>query len=214
MRRQTYTIGVDIYSEGESFATSTITSIQAAAKATGCVTIDVLVDNASAATALSNIQTFIQEKVSGVILANVIPSADPGIISALAAAKIPLVGTFIPAGGGTPFIDENDFASGRSGGVALAENFVKLHPGKLPYLIVGGFPEAGGASVARMNGIETGVKAIIKKLPSSHILLVDTMAVPATAYTATADVLGRIPKGSQILFSGINDEIRTPCTKR
>jgi ABC-type sugar transport system substrate-binding protein len=206
---KTYTIGIDIYSQGESFATGVVASVINEAGVMGCVTVDTLVDNASAATALSNIQTFINEKVNGVILENVVQSADPGLLSALAAANIPVVTSFIspePQSSASPFIDVNDGAAGKSGGEALASNFLKLHPGKIPYVIVGGFPEGGPISVARMSGFESGVKAIIKKLPSSHVMTVDTQASPSVAYTVTGDALSSIPKGSYILFSGINDE--------
>jgi len=206
---KTYTIGIDIYSQGESFATSTVSSIINAAGVMGCVTVDTLVDNASAATALSNIQTFINEKVSGVILANVVQSADPGLLSALAAAKIPVVTTFIspePQSSASPFIDVDDPVAGASGGAALAKNFLKLHPGKKPYVIVGAFPEGGPISVARMDGFLSGVKSVIKGLPSSNVKTIDTQASPSVAYTQTANALSSIPKGSYILFAGINDE--------
>jgi ABC-type sugar transport system substrate-binding protein len=206
---KTYTIGIDIYSQGESFATSVVGSVINEAGVLGCVTVDTLVDNASAATALTNIQTFINEKVNGVILENVVQSADPGLLSALAAANIPVVTSFIspePESSASPFIDVNDSAAGKAGGEALAKNFVKLHPGKVPYVIVGAFPEGGPISVARMAGFESGIKAVIKRLPSSHVQTVDTQAVPSDAYTVTADALSSIPKGSYILFSGINDE--------
>jgi len=206
---KTYTVGIDIYSQGESFATSMVGSVINAASITGCVTIKTLVDNASAATALSNIQTFINEKVSGVILANVVQSADPGLLSALHRAKIPVVTTFIspePQSSSSPFIDVNDAAAGKSGGVALAKNFLKLHKGKVPYVIVGAFPEGGPISVARMSGFSGGVKSVIKGLPGSHVKTIDTQAAPNVAYTQTADALASIPKGSYILFAGINDE--------
>jgi ribose transport system substrate-binding protein len=202
-------VGIDIYSQGESFATSMVSSVINAASIMGCVTVKTLVDNASAATALSNIQTFINEKVNGVILANVVQSADPGLLSALNAAKIPVVTTFIspePQTSKAPFIDVNDAAAGKSGGVALAKNFLKLHHGKVPYVIVGAFPEGGPISVARMNGFAAGVKSVIKGLPSSNVKTIDTQAAPNVAYTQTADALASIPKGSYILFAGINDE--------
>lgn len=206
---KTYTVGVDIYSQGESFATTAVTSIVNAASVMGCVTIKTLVDNASAATALSNIQTFINEKVNGVILANVVQSADPGLLSALHAAKIPVVTTFIspePQSSNSPFIDVNDAAAGKSGGVSLAQHFEKTHHGKVPYVIVGAFPEGGPISVARMGGFSSGVKSVIKGLPTKNVITIDTQAAPNVAYTQTADALASIPKGSFILFSGINDE--------
>lgn len=206
---KTYTIGIDVYSQGESFATSMVASVINAAGVLGCVKVETLVDNASAATALSNIQTFINEKVNGVILANVVQSADPGLLSALAAANIPVVTTFIspdPQSSASPFIDVNDSAAGKSGGMALAKNFAKHHRGKVPYVIVGAFPEGGPISVARMTGFENGIKAVFKKLPGSHVKTVDTQASPSVAYTVTGNALSSIPKGSYILFSGINDE--------
>jgi len=206
---KTYTVGIDIYSQGESFATTTVTSIINAASVMGCVTVKTLVDNASAATALSNIQTFINEKVNGVILANVVQSADPGLLSRLHAAKIPVVTTFIspePQTSSAPFIDVNDAAAGKAGGVALAKNFEKKHPGQMPYVIVGAFPEGGPISVARMSGFASGVQSVVSGLPSKNLITIDTQAAPNVAYTQTADALASIPKGSYILFAGINDE--------
>jgi ABC-type sugar transport system substrate-binding protein len=199
-----YTIGYDVFSDTEDFAVAFTNDQQKVANNMGCVTIVKLVDNADTNTAINNTKIFIQRHVDGVILFQVISAAQPGIMALLNTAKIPAIATAVSAPG-APFVDENDFKTGTLGGIALGKAFKKKHPGQVPYEVIGAFPEGGPVSVARMKGVENGVKKAIN-IPSNHVFEVDTKADPPTAQARTLDVLGRIPKGATILMSGINDQ--------
>jgi ribose transport system substrate-binding protein len=199
-----YKIGFDVYSATEGFAVENTKNFKALSAQLGCITPVVLVDNADPATVIQNINAFVQQHVDGVVLAQVVAAAQPGIMRILNRAKIPVVTAYVSAPG-APFIDVNDGAAGLSGGVAVGKEFTKRYPGVKPYVIIGAFPEGGTVSVQRMDGVVTGVQSVIPGIPASHILSVDTKADPATANSGTATILQRLPANAHIIYSGIND---------
>lgn len=199
-----YTIGFDVYSATEGFAVENTKNFKDLAKSLGCITPVVLVDNADPTTVTANINSFVQQHVDGVVLAQVVAAAQPGIMRTLNKAKIPVVAAYVAAPG-APFIDVDNAAAGMSGGVAVGKEFAKRYPGTLPYIIIGAFPEGGDVSIARMNGVVKGVQSVIPGIPDDHILSVDTKADPAQANTGTTNVLQRLPADAHIIYSGIND---------
>ncbi len=199
-----YTIGFDVYSATEGFAVENTKNFKDLAKALGCVTPVVLVDNADPTTVTANINSFVQQHVDGVVLAQVVAAAQPGIMRTLNKAKIPVVAAYVAAPG-APFIDVDNAAAGMSGGVAVGKEFAKRYPGTLPYIVIGAFPEGGDVSIARMDGVVKGVQSVIPGIPADHILSVDTKADPAQANTGTTNVLQRLPADAHIIYSGIND---------
>ncbi len=199
-----YTIGFDVYSATEGFAVENTKNFKALAAQLGCVTPVVLVDNADPATVTQNMNAFVQQHVDGVVLAQVVAAAQPGVVRTLNTAKIPVVAAYVAAPG-APFIDVDNAAAGLSGGVAVGQEFAKRYPNTLPYIVIGAFPEGGQVSLDRMNGVVKGVQQVISGIPADHILMVDTKADPAQANTGTANVLQRLPADAHIIFSGIND---------
>jgi ribose transport system substrate-binding protein len=199
-----YTIGFDVYSATEGFAVENTKNFKDLAASLGCVKPIVLVDNADPATVTQNINSFVQQHVDGVVLAQVVAAAQPGVVRTLTAAKIPVVAAYVAAPG-SPFIDVDNAAAGLSGGVAVGQEFAKRYPGVKPYVVIGAFPEGGVVSVARMDGVVKGVQSVIPGIPESQILKVDTKADPAQANSGTTNVLQRLPKDAHIIYSGIND---------
>ena len=199
-----YTIGFDVYSATEGFAVENTKNFKTLAAQLGCVTPVVLVDNADPATVTQNMNAFVQQHVNGVVLAQVVAAAQPGVMRTLTAAKIPVVAAYVAAPG-APFIDVDNAAAGLSGGVAVGQEFAKRYPNTLPYIVIGAFPEGGQVSLDRMNGVVKGVQSVISGIPADHILMVDTKADPAQANSGTTNVLQRLPADAHIIFSGIND---------
>lgn len=199
-----YTLGVDYFSTTDPFAQAWLASIRQAAQETGCVTIDAITDDLNPATAVANMHTFVQEKVSAVLLLQVIESAQPGVMQVLNQAKIPAIASAIPAPGAT-FLTVPDYKSGFNGGQVLGQAALSKWPGKIPYLIMGGYPEGGNVEVQRITGVIDGIKSVIKNIPASHIFLNDTEADTTTAYDHAQEALSQIPAGSPILVSAIND---------
>jgi ribose transport system substrate-binding protein len=200
-----YKLGYDAFSDTDSFSVVEWNSLQALAKSLGCVTVTRLIDNANATQAVQNANIFVQQKMSGVMLFNIIAAAAPGQAKVLKQAGIPALTVGIPAPG-LPFITANESAAGKNVGSHLAQAFVAKHSSATPYVIVGRNDVVGQVGIDRMNGVVSGVESVLTNLPKSHILSIQA-GDPATAQTQTQDVLGNVPAGSPILLSGINDDI-------
>jgi ribose transport system substrate-binding protein len=204
---KTYTIGYDSFSDSQPFAVSVSKNLDEAAAKMGCVKLIKVVDNADPQTALSNVQSLAQQKVDGVILFQILADAQPAIAKTLSNAGIPGVATAVPAPG-MPYISNDDHQAGMQAGKALAEAFVKKHPGgELPYLIVGGRPAGGPVDKERAQGIVDGVKAVIPKIPDSQVQVIDSNAVQDVAYTQTLNALSRMPADAPVIMSGENEEV-------
>lgn len=201
-----YTIGYDVFSDTESFAVLQQEDMERLAAKLGCVKLVKLVDNADPATALKNVNTFVQQGVDGVVLFQVVAAAQPGLMRVLDNAGIPAVSTAIPAPGST-FVNEDDYQSGLLGGKALGTAFKERFGDASPWVVIGAFPSGGEVSEKRMEGFRDGVERVIPKIPSSQVLEIDTQADPATANQRMNDVLGRVPQGSKVMIAGINDDV-------
>lgn len=202
-----YTIGYDSFSDSQPFAVSVAKDLDSAARTMGCVKMVKLTDNADPQTALSNVQTLINQHVDGVILFQILAAAQPAIARDLKNAHIPGISTSVPAPG-LPFVSDSDSHAGFQAGQALAQAFKKKHSKKvMPYLIVGGRPEGGPVDKQRAQGIISGVKSVLPSLPQSHIQVIDSNAVQDQAYTQTLSAVSRIPATSPVIMSGENEEV-------
>lgn len=201
-----YRLGFDVFSDSQSFALATTQGMQRVAEEMGCVTVDTLSDGADPAKAVQNVQIFMQQEMDGVMLAQVIAAAQPGIVKILNENGAAGVASYVPAPG-IPFVDVDNAKAGEKAGAALgALALDEWGDDAEVYLIIGAFEEGGELSIARMDGYEVGATAVLEGLSEDHIVYVPTMADPPTANTGTANALGRIPAGSKLLIGGINDE--------
>jgi ABC-type sugar transport system substrate-binding protein len=201
-----YTIGFNAFSQTDAFEVALWAKLQQLATQLGCVKFNRLIDNESVTQAVQNANVFVQQKVDGVMLFNVIAAAAPGQAKVLKKAGIPDVTIGIPAPG-VPFISPDETAAGGQAGTALGKAFEASSKAKdgEPYVIVGRNDVTGQAGVQRMDGATKGVEAAISGLPTSHVLSIQA-ADAATAQKATLSVLGNVPSGSEILLTGINDD--------
>lgn len=203
---QEYRLGFDVFSDSQSFALATTEGMQRVAEEMGCVEVETLSDGADPAKAVQNVQIFMQEQMDGVMLAQVIAAAQPGIVKILDDAGAAGVASYVPAPG-IPFVDVDNAKAGEKAGVALGDlALAEWGEDEVPYLLIGAFDEGGELSIARMDGYETGLHSVMPDIPSENVIYVPTKADPPTANTNTANALGLIPEGSKLLVGGINDE--------
>lgn len=203
---QEYRLGFDVFSDSQSFALATTQGMERVAEEMGCVTVETLSDGADPAKAVQNVQIFMQQEMDGVMLAQVIAAAQPGIVKILDEAGAAGVASYVPAPG-IPFVDVDNAKAGEKAGAALGELAIEEWGEDAEvYLLIGAFDEGGELSIARMEGYEVGATEVLAGLSDDHIVYVPTKADPPTANTSTANALGRIPEGSKLLIGGINDE--------
>jgi ABC-type sugar transport system substrate-binding protein len=200
-----YAFGIDVFSDKQDYAVSWERGLQEVATQMGCVELSTLVDNADAATALGNVKTLIQRNVDGVILFQIVAGAQPGIMRELDNAGIPAVAHAVPAPG-APFVSPNDTTAGTTGGQALGTAAAAKFAGQTPWLILGTDPATGDVSANRLGGVRDGVLETLE-IPDNQIIEIDTQSKPDVALTRTIEVLPKIPDGTPILFSGINDDV-------
>ncbi|MCW2751537.1 MAG: sugar transporter substrate-binding protein [Aeromicrobium sp.] len=200
-----YTLGYNAFSDTETFSVQEWIGLQKLAKSLGCVKIERLIDNADATQALQNAKIFAQKQVDGVMTFNIIAAAAPGQARVFKTAKIPAITVGISAPD-LPFVTVDEGAAGAQAGEAMAKAFVDSGKSGQPYLIVARNDVVGPVGVERMDGVTTGAQSVIKDLPKDHILPIQA-GDPAKAQARTLDVLGKVPKGATILFTGINDDI-------
>ena len=200
---ETYDFGFDIFSDTESFALLTVEGFQAVAEEMGCVSIDVVSDNADPLTAVDNVTIFAEQDKDGVIVANVIEAAQPGIVDVLQSNDLPGLAIFVPAPD-IALIEVDLGNAGLKSGQTLGAQAVERWSGEEIVLIVGTFDEAGQTTIDLTDGIVEGVTAAV---PDAEVLAIATAADPPTANANTAAVVARIPEGAKILIASVNDEL-------
>ncbi len=200
---ETYDFGFDIFSDTESFALLTVEGFQAVAEEMGCVSIDVVSDNADPLTAVDNVRIFAEQGKDGVIVANVIEAAQPGIVDVLQSNDLPGLAIFVPAPD-IALIEVDLGNAGLKSGQTLGAQAVERWSGEEIVLIVGTFDEAGQTTIDLTDGIVEGVTAAV---PDAEVLAIATAADPPTANANTAAVVARIPEGAKVLVASVNDEL-------
>lgn len=200
-----YTIGYDTFSDTESFSVQQWKGLQQLADDLGCVTVERLVDNADATQAVQNAKIFVQKDMDGAMLFNVIAAAAPGQARVLEEAGIPAITVGISAPG-LPFLTIDESAAGRTVGEALGQAYLDSGSAAEVYAVIARNDETGPVGIERMDGVNEGLQSVLPDLSDDHILAVQA-GDPATAQSRTLDVLGKVPDGATILFTGINDDI-------
>jgi ribose transport system substrate-binding protein len=203
-----YKLGFDIFSDNESFALIVRKGMKATvAKMGGCVSVEILSDNADPIKVQENLKIFIQKKFDGVMAAQVVAAAAPGAVRTMLDAKIPMVATFV-VHPGVPFVDVDNRAAGQMAGEALMQQAKKRWGATvIPYLLIGTLKEGGPNSIARMDGYKDGVQLTSPAFPDANVIDVPTMgADPAKTNLNTANALTILPPNAKIIMGGINDD--------
>jgi ribose transport system substrate-binding protein len=161
----------------------------------------------SGATALQVAETFIQRNVDFVIEFQTDANFGAQIMTKMNAAKIPVVAIDIPMGEAT-FFGANNPYSGFLGGSYLGQAAIaKWGAAKAnqAYAVIGELPQSGVVPKMRTDGQEAGIKAVLKNLPADRLIKIDTKNVLEESFKQMSNVLGRIPAGSPIIVTAIND---------
>jgi ribose transport system substrate-binding protein len=161
----------------------------------------------SGATALQVAETFIQRNVDFVIEFQTDANFGAQIMTKMNAAKIPVVAIDIPMGEAT-FFGANNPYSGFLGGSYLGQAAIAKWgavKANQAYAVIGELPQSGVVPKMRTDGQEAGIKAVLKNLPADHLIKIDTKNVLEESFKQMSNVLGRIPAGSPIIVTAIND---------
>ncbi len=162
----------------------------------------------SGATALQVAESFIQRNVDFVIEFQTDANFGAQIMQKMNAVKIPVVAIDIPMGDAT-FFGANNPYSGFLGGSYLATGAVSkwgAAKANQAYAVIGELPQSGVVPKMRTDGQERGIKAVLKSLPSDHLIKIDTKNTLEESFKQMTNVLGRIPQGSPIIAIAINDQ--------
>ncbi len=205
-KRANYKIGYTVFSGTQPFADLVGTGIEKAAKSIGCVTILKTIDNDTGPTAVSNVKTLISEGINGLIDFNILEPYQPAIAKEMKSAKIPgdaVIGATLP---GWPGVGAKDYTSAYKDGLYLADQAKKRYPKTVPYVIGGAEDTSGPLILGRYTGALAAEQKVYPGLPSSHIVEVQTKGLETTAYSNALSALSKVPSGSLVLLTGVNDE--------
>lgn len=164
-------------------------------------------NNYNDATAIQNAQTLANEHVNVAVEFQVDSKIGPRIAQIFRAAKIPVIAIDIPEPGAI-FFGQSNFQDGQLTGFALGKYVLAHHwnPKKITEVLLN-LPAAGPVPQLRMNGINAGLRQVVRGLPKNA--LIEQSAGDGTtgaAQTTMAALLPRIPTGNHIVVSAINDE--------
>ncbi len=202
----TLVFGYDTFNDKQDYVVSFDQGLKQVADALGCVEIVELVDNADAATALANMQTFVQREVDGVILFQVLADAQQGVMNILDEAGIPAVAHAVPAPG-AKFISPADEDAGRSAAKGLSDALAAKAPDASPWLILGTESTTGAVSTDRVSRVPEYLAALGLEVPAEQVVVVDTNGKPDNAYQLTLSASQQVPEGATVLVTGINDDV-------
>lgn len=201
-----YRIGIDIYPTTIVFGANVVQGAKAIAASTGCITPIILSDNLNAETVIANVNSFIQQRVSGIAVLNAVEAPEKQAIALAKNAKIPLV-TASLGEPGTPFIDVNDMQAGLDEGTAVAKAFKPSVGSARPWIIIAGFPSLLPPASDRITGWLKGVRSVFPGIPKNHIIQFNSQLNPAVTSQAIGPILAGVPPKAPVMTVGINDQV-------
>ncbi|HHV62768.1 MAG TPA: sugar ABC transporter substrate-binding protein [Firmicutes bacterium] len=160
------------------------------------------------ATALANADNFVTRNVDFVIEFQTDVNFGPMIMERFNKAKIPVIAIDIPMPGAV-FFGVNNHLDGYLAGKALAEAALKKWGDKAPkgVLVLGELPQSGEIPARRIQGVVDGFREILKGFPEKQIIRFDSKNTLDYSRQQMVDILARIPQGTPIMGTGINDEV-------
>jgi ABC-type sugar transport system substrate-binding protein len=176
--------------------------LQSIAKKEGWTSVILSNDN-SAPTALTNVETFIQDNCSVVLEFNGQPSENPVMALKLAAAHIPAI-TYDIGQKGWYFVGIDNLKAGIEGGQMLGTIIKSKWNCTLDAILASEGPGAGIVNTERTGGMVTGVLKECPNLKSKVVQFVGNGQI-STALPAARTVLAAHPKWDRIAVVGIND---------
>ena len=159
-------------------------------------------------TALANAESFARRRVDFCIEFQTDVNFGPAIMQHFNRKQIGVVAIDIPMPGATYF-GANNPRSGFMGGSYLAQA-AKVRFGERAltegYFVVGELPQSGAIPAMRSEGQIAGFLASLPGFPPEHIIRIDTKNTLQYSFQQMSNALGRIPQGSPILITAINDQ--------
>lgn len=205
--RDKITVGYDVFSDTQDYVVSMNQNLNDVAEQMGgCIEFITLVDNLDPATAVANVKTFIERDVDAVLLFQVVASAQPGIMSLLNAAGIPVISHAVPADGSV-FISQSDTDAGETSANALVAAAKERFPGQTPWIVLGNEPQGGDVAMNRVNHQADIIREAFPDITDDQVVLLDTNGKPDDAFTRTSSVIAKLPSDAPILISGNNDDV-------
>jgi ribose transport system substrate-binding protein len=204
---KTFKIGYDVFSSTQPFANLVTQGLKNAAKKTGCVTVITTVDNLNGPVAVGNVKTMLNEGANGIIDFNVLAAFQPAIAKLVKQAGVPadaIVGANLP---GYPAIGADNYGASVINGQELGKAGKRKFGSAIPYVVVAAEPTAGPIVMQRYYGAVAGVKQIYKNLPSDHVIQVKSDGTEAGTYNNAVSAFSKIPSGSPVLTTAVNDEV-------
>jgi ribose transport system substrate-binding protein len=184
--------------------------ILANAKAAG---IEVLVtDNLlDGATAMANADSYLTRNVDYVIEFQTDAAFGEMIMNKMNMAGVGVTAIDIPMPG-AGFFGANNPKSGYIGGLHLATAAITkwgADVGKDAYLVIGALPQSGAVVAMRSGGQEAGARAVLPDISDDRVIVYDAKQTLELSFQEMNNVIGRIPEGSPILITAINDQTAT-----
>ena len=185
------------------FSVEVTESLKSAAASMG---VDLMIlDNCyDAATAMSNAEEFVKNRVDLVIEFQIEQEIAPVLADKIAAAKIPLIAIDIPHPHATYFGVDN-YRVGYEAGEVLAAHALKTWDGKVEWVLGLDLPEAGLLVQSRITGAFEGVRSGIADLPVECFVRIDGRGMRERSRKQVSDFLNRHPREKHILIAAATD---------
>lgn len=201
-RRKKLRIGYASQNEQAQFPAQITESLRRAARIydTDLMVFD---NHFDAKTTLRNVDAMVRQKVDVVILFSTIESIAAKVSARLSRAQIPLIAIEMPIHG-APFYGANNYAAGRTAGLALAR-FARRHwKSHVAHVLLIELPEAGALPQLRLDGAMDSIKEIIPSLQDHQFVHINGRNDFEHSYSSVRQWLRKTAAGN-CLIAAIND---------
>jgi ribose transport system substrate-binding protein len=195
--------GFAALSAEQPFVQAVTSSLRDAAAAVG-VDLLVLDNKFDAATAISNADLLIRERVDVVIEFQIDEHAAPVIADKISAARIPFIAIDIPHPDAVYFGVDN-YRAGLEAGRILADFASNRWGGRMDWMLGLDVADAGQLVQNRITGAFEGVRSGLPEQPVESFVRVDCRGLRDTCYEVVSAFLKRHPNDKNILIAAVND---------
>ena len=178
-------------------------SLKAAASSAG-VDLKILDNRYDGATALRNVDEFINSHVDLIIEFQIDQHVAPVIADKIDTAGIPLIAVDIPHPHATYF-GVNNYRVGFEAGEYLAQHAKQLWNSKVRWVLGLDLEEAGPLVQSRVTGAFEGVRAGLPTIPAEFFVRMDGRGMREKSYHLVLEFLQRHPKDRGILIAAATD---------
>ena len=185
------------------FSEAVSDSLKQASTAAG-VDLLVLDNHYDPATALANVDEFINRRVDLIIEFQIDQHVAPVIADKIEGAGIPLIAVDIPHPHAT-FFGVNNYRVGLEAGECLAEYAKKAWGGKIRWVLGLDIEEAGPLVQSRVTGAFEGIRAKFGTTPHESFVRMDGRGLRDKSHRLVLDFLRRHPRDHGILIAAATD---------